>query len=98
MHDNTHSEDVASFMHEFWRAPRVVKVYNFERRQGELLFHSLGTQNGRAEHSSPREVAVLDHNRIADHVCFWLSSMARRSTHLSGSIDVEYWQGQGSSV
>src|SRR5277367_4342962 len=26
--DNLHSEDVASFMYEFWKAPRVAEVYN----------------------------------------------------------------------
>jgi len=26
--DNIHSEDVASFMYEFWKSPRVAEVYN----------------------------------------------------------------------
>ena len=28
MRDNIHSEDVAQFMYEFWKAPRVAEVYN----------------------------------------------------------------------
>ncbi len=40
--DNIHSEDVASFMGNSSRPPRVGEVYNLGRRQGEFLFHSRG--------------------------------------------------------
>jgi nucleoside-diphosphate-sugar epimerase len=36
--DNIHSEDVARFMFEFWKAPRVAQVYNLGGGKGQRLF------------------------------------------------------------
>ena len=44
--DNIHSEDVASFMHEFFQNPRVRRGLQSGRRQIQLLLHSGSLSHG----------------------------------------------------
>ena len=54
--DNIHSEDVARFMFEFWKAPRVAEVYNLGGGKEQRLLDSGGLSTwpkqitGRAMH------------------------------------------------
>ncbi len=56
--DNIHSEDVARFMFEFWKAPRVAEVYNLGGGKGQCLLHSGGFSNGRTDHRTSHDLSL----------------------------------------
>ncbi len=56
--DNIHSEDVARFMFEFWKAPRVAEVYNLGGGKVERLLHSGSVPDGGANHRARHAVAL----------------------------------------
>src|ERR1035437_6541596 len=69
--DNLHSEDVAHFMFEFWKAPRVAEVYNLgggKANSCSILeaFRMAGEVTGR-----PMNWRYVDENRIGDHICYY---------------------------
>ena len=56
--DNIHSEDVASFMYEFWKSPRVAEVYNLGGGKVELLLDSRSISHGRGRYRQEDELAL----------------------------------------
>ena len=89
--DNIHSEDVARFMLEFWKAPRVAEVYNLGGGKGNACsileaFHKTENITGR-----PTKWRYMDDNRIGDHICYYsdLRKMVRHYPHwdLTKSLD-----------
>ena len=69
--DNIHSEDVARFMFEFWKAPRVAQVYNLgggKANSCSILeaFRMVEQVTGR-----PMNWRYVDESRDGDHICYY---------------------------
>jgi CDP-paratose 2-epimerase len=89
--DNIHSEDVARFMLEFWKAPRVAEVYNLGGGKGNSCsileaFRKAETVTGR-----PMVWRYVDQNRTGDHICYY-SDLRKMKAHypaweISKSLD-----------
>jgi CDP-paratose 2-epimerase len=78
--DNIHSEDVARFMFEFWKAPRIAEVYNLGGGKGNACsileaFQMAGQITGRT-----MRYRYLDENRIGDHICYY-SDLRKMKQH-----------------
>jgi CDP-paratose 2-epimerase len=78
--DNIHSEDVARFMLEFWKAPRVAEVYNLgggKENACSILeaFHKTEYQTGHT-----MKWHYVDENRIGDHICYY-SDLRKMKAH-----------------
>jgi CDP-paratose 2-epimerase len=78
--DNIHAEDVARFMFEFWKSPRVAEVYNLGGGKGNACsileaFRMADQLTGR-----PMNWRYLDENRIGDHVCYY-SDLSKMKSH-----------------
>jgi CDP-paratose 2-epimerase len=69
--DNIHSEDVARFMWEFVKAPRVAEVYNLGggRENSCSILEAFGI----TERFTGKKQAFkyVDENRIGDHICYY---------------------------
>lgn len=78
--DNIHSEDVARFMHEFWKAPRVAEVYNLGG--GKANSCSILEAFRMAEEATGRPMAwrYVEENRTGDHICYY-SDLGRMRSH-----------------
>jgi CDP-paratose 2-epimerase len=78
--DNIHSEDVASFMYQFWKAPRVAEVYNLgggKLNSCSILeaFRMAGDVTGKNMNWQ-----YVDENRIGDHICYY-SDLRKMQAH-----------------
>ncbi|HEX4770010.1 MAG TPA: NAD-dependent epimerase/dehydratase family protein [Bryobacteraceae bacterium] len=69
--DNIHSEDVASFMYEFFRAPRAAEVYNLGGGKGNSC--SILEAFALAEEITGKRMKwrYVDENRVGDHICYY---------------------------
>jgi CDP-paratose 2-epimerase len=78
--DNIHSEDVARFMYEFWKAPRVAEVYNLGGGKGNAC--SILEAFRMAEQITRRPMAYryIDENRVGDHICYY-SDLRKMKAH-----------------
>jgi CDP-paratose 2-epimerase len=78
--DNIHSEDVASFMYEFWKSPRVAEVYNLGG--GKSNSCSVLEAFGMAENVTGKKMnwRYVDENRIGDHICYY-SDLRKMKAH-----------------
>lgn len=81
--DNIHSEDVARFMFEFWKAPRVAEVYNLgggKENSCSILesFKKISDLTGQ-----PMIWRYVDENRIGDHIVYY-SDLRKMRTHYPG--------------
>jgi CDP-paratose 2-epimerase len=78
--DNIHSEDVARFLYEFWKAPRVAEVYNLGGGKGNSC--SVLEAFRMAEGITGRKTnwRYVDENRIGDHICYY-SDLRKMKTH-----------------
>src|SRR5215471_18256461 len=78
--DNIHSEDVASFMYEFWKSPRVAEVYNLGG--GKSNSCSVLEAFRMAEEVTGKNMnwRYLDENRIGDHICYY-SDLRKMQVH-----------------
>jgi CDP-paratose 2-epimerase len=78
--DNIHAADVARFMYEFYKAPRVAEVYNLGGGKGNScsileafrMIESITGQEMRARY--------VDENRIGDHICYY-SDLRKMKAH-----------------
>jgi CDP-paratose 2-epimerase len=78
--DNIHSEDVARFMFEFSKAPRVAEVYNLGGGKGNSCsiieaFQMVEQLTGR-----PMKWQYVEENRIGDHICYY-SDLRKMKSH-----------------
>jgi CDP-paratose 2-epimerase len=69
--DNIHSEDVARFMFEFYKVPRIAEVYNLgggKENSCSVLeaFQKVSEITGRV-----MKWRYVDENRIGDHICYY---------------------------
>jgi CDP-paratose 2-epimerase len=81
--DNIHSEDVASFMYEFWKAPRVAEVYNLgggKRNSCSIIEAFKMSEDATGKKMNWRYV---DENRIGDHICYY-SDLRKMEQHYPG--------------
>jgi CDP-paratose 2-epimerase len=78
--DNIHSEDVASFMYEFWKAPRIAEVYNLGG--GKANACSILEAFSMAEGVTDKKMnwRYVDENRIGDHICYY-SDLRKMQAH-----------------
>ncbi len=80
--DNIHSHDVAHFMLEFWKAPRVAEVYNLgggKKNSCSILeaFQIAERKTGRS-----MKWQHVEENRIGDHICYY-SDLRKMKSHYS---------------
>ena len=78
--DNIHSQDVARFMYEFYKAPRVAEVYNLgggkENSCSIIEAFSLAEQIT----GKPMRWHYFEENRIGDHICYY-SDLRKMKAH-----------------
>jgi CDP-paratose 2-epimerase len=78
--DNLHSEDVARFMFEFWKAPRVGEVYNLGGGKGNSCSILEAFRLAEEVTGRPMNWRYLDENRIGDHICYY-SDLRKMKAH-----------------
>ena len=81
--DNIHSEDVARFMFEFARAPRVAEVYNLGGGKGNSCSILEAFARVEAITGKPMKWRYVDENRIGDHICYY-SDLRKMRAHYPG--------------
>ncbi len=69
--DNIHSEDVARFMFEFWKAPRIAAVYNLGGGKGNACSILEAFQMAERVTGRPMTYRYVEENRIGDHICYY---------------------------
>ena len=84
--DNIHSEDVAAFIYEFYRQPRVAEVYNIGggvENSCSILeaFSFVEKLSGRKQ-----VYEYVDQNRIGDHICYYSDLRKMKEHYPSWSI------------
>jgi CDP-paratose 2-epimerase len=84
--DNIHSEDVARFMYEFSKEPRVAEVYNLGG--GKENACSILEAFRMAENATgvPIKWRYVDENRIGDHICYYSDLRKMKAHYPSWSI------------
>ena len=78
--DNIHAHDVARFMHEFYRLPRVAEVYNLGGGKSNSCSVLEAFQAVEQLTGKPMRYTYLDENRIGDHVCYY-SDLRKMKAH-----------------
>ncbi|HKE28852.1 MAG TPA: NAD-dependent epimerase/dehydratase family protein [Bryobacteraceae bacterium] len=78
--DNLHAEDVARFMFEFWKAPRVAEVYNLGGGKGNSCSILEAFQMAEAVTGKPMRWRYAEENRIGDHICYY-SDLRKMRAH-----------------
>ena len=78
--DNIHSHDVARFMLEFSKAPRVAEVYNLGGgKQNACSIHEAFAM-ARQHTGQAMKWRYVDENRSGDHICYY-SDLRKMKTH-----------------
>src|SRR3954452_16192291 len=78
--DNIHSEDVARFMLEFAKAPRVAEVYNIGGGKGNSCSILESFRKIEAITGKPMQSRYVEENRIGDHICYY-SDLRKMQAH-----------------
>jgi CDP-paratose 2-epimerase len=78
--DNIHAEDVARFMFEFWKAPRVAAVYNLGGGKSNACSVLEAFQLAQRFTGKPMRWRYVEQNRIGDHICYY-SDLRRMKEH-----------------
>jgi CDP-paratose 2-epimerase len=78
--DNIHSEDVARFMFEFWKAPRVAEVYNLGGGKGNACSILEAFDKVSAISGQTMRWKYVEENRIGDHICYY-SDLRKMQAH-----------------
>jgi CDP-paratose 2-epimerase len=78
--DNIHSEDVAHFMYEFWKAPRIGEVYNLGGGKGNACSILEAFRMAAEITGQPMEYQYLETNRVGDHICYY-SDLRKMKAH-----------------
>jgi CDP-paratose 2-epimerase len=78
--DNIHSEDVARFMFEFWKAPRIAEVYNLGGGKGNACSILEAFAMAETITKRPMSYRYIDENRIGDHICYY-SDLRKMKAH-----------------
>jgi CDP-paratose 2-epimerase len=78
--DNIHSEDVASFMYEFWKAPRIAEVYNLGGGKANACSILEAFRMAEGVTGKKMNWRYVDENRIGDHICYY-SDLRKMQAH-----------------
>jgi CDP-paratose 2-epimerase len=78
--DNIHSEDVARFMLDFWRSPRIAEVYNLGGGRENACSVREAFQLAAQASGKPMKWHYVDENRIGDHICYY-SDLRKMKSH-----------------
>ena len=78
--DNIHSQDVARFMFEFWRAPRVAEVYNLGGGKGNACSILEAFRISEEITGQPMSYRYVEENRLGDHICYY-SDLRKMKAH-----------------
>jgi CDP-paratose 2-epimerase len=78
--DNIHSADVAKFMLEFWRNPRVAEVYNLGGGKRNACSVLEAFKLAESKTDRPMVWRYMDESRIGDHVCYY-SDLRKMKSH-----------------
>jgi CDP-paratose 2-epimerase len=78
--DNIHSEDVARFMWEFCKAPRVAEVYNLGGGKQNSCSILEAFQIAESFTGKKQVFSYVDQNRIGDHICYY-SDLRKMKSH-----------------
>jgi CDP-paratose 2-epimerase len=78
--DNIHSEDVASFMYEFWKSPRVAEVYNLGGGKSNSCSVLEAFRLAEDVSGTKMNWRYLDENRVGDHICYY-SDLRKMQRH-----------------
>lgn len=78
--DNIHSEDVANFILEFFKAPRVAEVYNIGGGLENACSIFEAFKLVEEFSGKPQRYTYLDENRIGDHICYY-SDLRKMKAH-----------------
>lgn len=81
--DNIHAEDVARFMFEFWKAPRVAEVYNLGGGRDNACSVLEAFRKAEETTGKPMKSRYIDENRIGDHICYY-SDLRKMRAHYPG--------------
>jgi CDP-paratose 2-epimerase len=80
--DNIHSEDVARFMWEFCKAPRIAEVYNLGGGKQNSCSILEAFQIAESFTGKKQAFTYVDQNRIGDHICYY-SDLRKMKSHYS---------------
>lgn len=69
--DNIHALDVARFMFEFWKAPRVAEVYNLGGGKGNACSILEAFRMAERITGCPMAYQYVERNRSGDHICYY---------------------------
>jgi CDP-paratose 2-epimerase len=78
--DNIHSEDVARFMWEFCKAPRIAEVYNLGGGKQNSCSILEAFQIAESFTGKKQTFTYVDQNRIGDHICYY-SDLRKMKSH-----------------
>jgi len=78
--DNIHSQDVARFMFEFWKAPRIAEVYNLGGGKGNACSILEAFQMAERITGRPMTYRYVEENRSGDHICYY-SDLRKMRVH-----------------
>src|ERR1019366_5410919 len=78
--DNIHSKDVASFMYEFWKSPRVAEVYNLGGGKANACSVIEAFKMSESVTGRPMNWRYVDQNRAGDHICYY-SDLRKMHAH-----------------
>jgi CDP-paratose 2-epimerase len=77
---NLHSQDVARFMFEFWKAPRVAEVYNLGGGKSNACSILEAFQMAERITGRPMTYRYVEENRGGDHICYY-SDLRKMRAH-----------------
>jgi CDP-paratose 2-epimerase len=86
--DNIHSEDVARFIWEFLKAPRVGEVYNIGGGKGNSCSILEAFQLAEQFSEKKQVFSYVEENRIGDHICYYSDLRKMRAHYPAWDITV----------
>jgi CDP-paratose 2-epimerase len=86
--DNIHSEDVARFMWEFCKAPRVAEVYNLGGGKQNSCSILEAFQIAESFTGKKQVYSYVDQNRIGDHICYYSDLRKMKSDYPGWDITI----------
>jgi CDP-paratose 2-epimerase len=78
--DNIHSGDVANFMYEFSKAPRIAEVYNLGGGKSNACSILEAFEMAQEVSGMRMQWRYVNENRIGDHICYY-SDLRKMQSH-----------------
>ncbi len=86
--DNIHSEDVARFMWEFCKTPRVAEVYNLGGGKANSCSILEAFAIAESYTGKKQSYTYVDENRIGDHICYYSDLRKMRAHYPAWDITI----------